>query len=208
MADRNHAHAFAVALTGGIASGKSATAQRLSKLGAPVFDADVIAHDLVQPGRPALAEIARVFGAHMLDASGSLDRAKLRAFVFADATARRRLESILHPLIHDILVARVKDCTSAYCVVAIPLFVECRADYAWIDRVLVTDAPRNVQLTRLTERGGIDHALAARILEAQASRTQRLALADDVIDNTGPIAALDAIVGRLHGIYMELALAS
>jgi dephospho-CoA kinase len=198
-------HSFVVALTGGIASGKSATTQRLSKLGVPIFDADIVAHDLVQPGRPALAEIADTFGTHMLDERGALDRVKLRALVFADTTARHRLESILHPRIRDILAEQAKNCASPYCIVAIPLFVECRADYAWVDRVLVTDAPRNVQLTRLTERGGIDQALAARILEAQASRSQRLALANDVIDNTGPIAALDVVVNRLHVLYLAFA---
>lgn len=197
--------AVAVALTGGIASGKSATAQRFAQHGAPVFDADVAAHDLVAAGQPVLKEIAAAFGSAMLTASGELDRARVRQLVFADASARRRLEAILHPRIRARLLQQAQQCREPYCVLAIPLFAECRADYAWVDRVLCTDAPRAVQLTRLQHRPGIDRTIAQGMLDAQVSRTQRLALADDVIDNTGTLAALDAAVARLHSRYLELA---
>ena len=196
---------FAVALTGGIASGKSATAQRFAALGTPVFDADRVAHELVEPAKPALAEIARVFGSDILD-GGMLDRVRLRARVFDDADARHKLESILHPRIREVLLTQAQTSTAPYCVIAIPLYVECRADYRWTDRVLVTDVPARVQIERLLARG-IDEALAMRILAAQASRTQRLEVADDLIDNTGPIAALDKIVQRLHEEYLRLAAA-
>ncbi|MGH8040555.1 MAG: dephospho-CoA kinase [Rudaea sp.] len=198
---------LAIALTGGIASGKSATSQRFVQHGTPVFDADVVAHELVAPRHPALAEISTAFGAQMLTVSGELDRARLRDCVFADAAARARLESILHPRIRTILCERVRTCTAPYCVLAIPLFAECHSDYAWVDRVLVTDAPRAVQLRRLTQRSGIDATTAQRMLDVQASRAQRLALADDVIDNTGPLAALDAAVARLHARYSSAAAA-
>ena len=196
---------YAVALTGGIASGKSATTQRFARLGVPIFDADQVARDLVAPGQPALTEIAAAFGGQMLTAAGELDRPRLRERVFADADARRRLEGILHPRIHTILLAQTQACTAAYCMLAIPLLVECRDDYAWVDRSLTTDVPRAMQIARLTRRDGIDQALAERMLAAQALREQRLALADDVIDNSGPLAALDVVVARLHRRYLVLA---
>jgi len=198
---------LAIALTGGIASGKSATAQRFAQHGAPVFDADVAAHDLVAAGQPALAEIAGAFGEAILSGNGELDRARLREIVFADASARKRLEAILHPRIRERLIAQAQACRDPYCVLAIPLFAECRADYAWVDRVLCTAAPRAAQLERLLHRHGIDAATAQGMLDAQVSREERLALADDVIDNTGPLTALDAAVARLHQRYLALAAA-
>jgi dephospho-CoA kinase len=199
--------ALAIALTGGIATGKSATAQRFAQHGVPVFDADVAAHDLAAAGQPALAEIVASFGRETLTASGELDRARLRQVVFADVVARRRLEAILHPRIHAILIEQTKTCRSPYCMLAIPLFAECRADYAWVDRVLCTDAPRTLQLERLLHRQGIDAATAQGMLDAQFSREARLALADDVIDNTGPLMALDTAINRLHQRYSRLAAA-
>ena len=196
---------LAIALTGGIATGKSAVTQRFTRHGVPVFDADVVARDLVVRGQPALAEIADTFGRAMLSSGGELDRARLRETVFADASARKKLEAILHPRIRAELIARVQSCRDLYCVLAIPLFAECRADYTWVDRVLCTDAPRALQLERLTQRSGIDAATAQGMLDAQVARVDRLALTDDVIDNTGPLTALDAAVARLHRIYLALA---
>ncbi len=191
-----------IALTGGIASGKTAMTDRFARLGVPIFDADVAARELVAPGQPALAEIVAAFGAQLLTAAGELDRAALRRQVFADVSARRRLEAILHPRIRASLLARAQSCTAAYCILAIPLLVECRDDYAWVDRVLVTDAPRALQLQRLMHRPGIDQSTAERMLDAQVPSDQRLALADDIIDNTGPLSALDAVVMRLHQHYL------
>ena len=196
---------YAIALTGGIASGKSAVAQRFAQHAVPVFDADVAARNLVAPGQPALAEIAAAFGADMLTPTGQLDRGRLRGSVFADVSARRRLEAMLHPRIRSVLTAQARACRDPYCVLAIPLFAECRADYAWVDRVLCTDAPRAVQLARVLHRTDIDQATAQGMLDSQVSREQRLALADDAIDNTGPLTALDAAVARLHRRYLELA---
>jgi dephospho-CoA kinase len=198
---------LAIALTGGIASGKSATAQRFMQHGVPVFDADVAARDLVAAGQPALAEIAAAFGRDTVTAAGELDRARLRQIVFADAAARKQLEAILHPRIRARLIEQVRACREPYCVLAIPLFAECRAHYAWVDRVLCTDVPRPVQLDRLLHRPGIDAATAQGMLDAQVSREERLALADDAIDNTGPLSALDAAVARLHRRYLALAAA-
>ena len=203
--DRHLRMTFPIALTGGIASGKSATAQRFVQHGAPVFDADVAARNLVARGQPALAEIAGVYGKAMLSDDGELDRARLREIVFADASARRKLEAILHPRIRTHLIEQVQACREPYCVLAIPLFAECRADYAWVGHVLCTDTPRAAQLERLLRRPGVDPATARGMLDAQVSREERLALADDVIDNTGPLTALDAAVARLHKRYLDLA---
>ena len=199
--------AVAVALTGGIATGKSAVTQRFVQLGVPVFDADIVAREVVAIGEPALHEIAAAFGNDTLLPNGELDRERVRQIVFADARVRHRLEAIIHPRVRASLLDRVRACAAAYCVRAIPLLVECHDDYRWVDRVVTTDAPRETQLRRLAQRPGIDADLAQRMLDAQATREQRLALAHDVIDNTGPIAALDAIVVRLHRRYVALAAA-
>jgi dephospho-CoA kinase len=196
---------YAVALTGGIASGKSATTQRFAQLGVPVFDADLIARELVAAGQPALTQIAAAFGASFVNAAGELERQQLRARVFADPGERRQLEAILHPPIRDALLTKVRNCTNPYCVLAIPLLIECRDDYLWVDRILTTDVPREEQMIRLMRRDGIDGPLAEHVLQSQAPRESRLALADDVIDNTGPLTALDAAVGRLHRLYLALA---
>jgi len=155
-----------VALSGGIASGKSAAAERFAQLGVPVFDADIVAREVVAPAQPALAEIIATFGAEFVNAGGELDRARMRALVFADSGARARLEAILHPRIRRALLDSVRCCANSYCVLAIPLLAETHADYRWVDRVLITDVPAAVQLARLTRRPGIDSALAARILSA------------------------------------------
>lgn len=171
----------------------------------PLFDADTVAHSLVQANQFALDEIVFAFGSSVVGAAGDLDRNRMREIVFEDTTARRKLESILHPKIHAVILDQVRECTSPYCVLAIPLFTECRDDYAWVDRVLVTDVPRAVQIDRLTQRPGIDADMARRILDAQATREQRLALADDVIDNTAPIDRLASVVNRLQRLYSQLA---
>lgn len=196
---------YSIALTGGIASGKSATAQRFTHHGVPVFDADLIARELVTPGQPALAEIVAAFSDDILSTSGVLQRQRLRERVFADAQDRLRLEAILHPRIREALLTLARDCTSPYCVLAIPLLIECHDDYLWVDRILTTDVPPEMQIARLTRREGIDPVLAERMIKTQAPRECRLALADDVIDNTGPLESLDATVIRLHGRYLALA---
>lgn len=197
---------YSVALTGGIASGKSTVAKRLAELGAWFADADTVARELVKPGTPALAEIIRVFGADALHPDGTLDRRALRAAIFADDAARQRLNAILHPRIraalHEHVVATPQ---GRYALLAIPLLVENRSQYAWVNRVLVVDAPRDLQLARLVARDGVTPALAQAMLDAQASREQRLAIADDVIRNSGSLDLLDGMVGALHERYSRLA---
>lgn len=194
-----------VAVTGGIASGKSALTARLQALGAPVADADVIAHAVVEPGSDGLAEVVARFGAGVLDAGGRLDRAAMRRRVFADPGARRQLEAIIHPRVRRALAAAVAAWSAPYGVLAIPLLAENAHAYAWVDRVLVVDVPEPVQVERLVARDGIDPALARQILAAQATRDQRLAIADDVHDATGPLAALDDRAAGLHRHYLGLA---
>lgn len=195
---------FCIALTGGIASGKSAVSERFAAHGIEVIDADVVARELVAPGAPALREIVALFGADMLDRSGGLDRRAMRERVFADADARRRLEGILHPRVRRALRERAGAAQSAYVMLAIPLLVESGGGYAWVDRVLVVDVPRDVQRARLMQRDGVDGRLADSMLDAQASREQRLAIADDVITNDGSLAELDDAVDVLHRRYLGM----
>lgn len=198
---------YRVGLTGGVASGKSAVADLFAGLGVVVADADVAARAVVEPGQPALADVVAAFGADVLDASGQLDRARLRAHVFNDADARRRLEGLLHPPIRAALRDAAEAASGPYVVVAIPLLAEGggRDAYPWLDRILVVDAPVELQRARLIARDGIDAALADRMLAAQADRRQRLAIADDVVVNDGAIAALAPQVEALDRQYRQLA---
>ena len=197
-------HPYTVALTGGIASGKSEAARRFAALGATVIDADVVARELVQPGMPALAEIAAAFGPQMLDESGSLERAEMRTLIFGDNDARRRLEAILHPRVRAEMLVRTDAAKGPYVLLVIPLFVE-TAGYNWVDRVVVVDLPREVQLARAIARDRMAPSLAEAMIDAQASREQRLAAADDVIDNSGTPDALAVQVAALHAKYIGLA---
>jgi dephospho-CoA kinase len=197
---------FTVALTGGIASGKSEVARRFAALGVAIVDADIVARDLVQRGAPALDEIASAFGPQMLDATGSLERAEMRALIFGDEQARRRLEAILHPRVRAEMLARTHAAHGPYVMLVIPLLVETQG-YEWVDRVLVVDLPRAQQLARAIARDGMSPSLAEAMIDAQATRDQRLARANDVIDNSGPPDALDAQVAALHRLYLDLATA-
>lgn len=194
-----------VALTGGIAAGKSAVSKRFEALGVNVYDADVAAREVVAPGSEGLRVITAHFGPDVLDAQGHLDRAAMRRRVFGNDEERLALEAIVHPRVRQWMRARAEADNGPYCLLAIPLLAENLAHYRWVDRVLVVDAPVTLQLDRLMRRDGIDEALARRMIERQASRTERLALADDIIENTGDEAALDEAVRQLHARYLALA---
>lgn len=198
-----------VAITGGIASGKSEVARRFELLGVPVADADQVARELVEPGSAALGEIVRCFGASVLRDDGCLDRVALRQRVFADNSARRALEAILHPRIRAELHRLCSEADAPYAMAAIPLLAEGggRAAYPWLDRILVIDLPRELQRERLLRRDGIAPDLADRMLLAQVDRAQRLTIADNVIDNSGALSALDAQIAGLHREYARLAAA-
>lgn len=195
---------FTVALTGGIASGKSAVEQRFAARGIEIIDADQVAREVVAIGTPGLAEVADAFGPGVLAADGSLDRKKMRERVFADPASRQGLEAIIHPRVRQAMMQRAGKVRSAYGLAVIPLFVE-SGEYGWVDRVLVVDVPRAVQLARLMARDGISRELAESMLDAQATREQRLAVADDVIDNQGDQQALEEAVDLLHRKYLALA---
>lgn len=194
-----------VALTGGVAAGKSAVAERFRAHGVNVHDADQAAREVVAPGSRALADIVQHFGSDMLDAHGALDRKRMRQRVFDDAAVRAQLEAIVHPAVHAWLRERVQHENGPYCLLDIPLLVETWPQFDWVDRVLVVDAPEHLRMQRLMRRDGIDTALAQRMLTAQADRERRLQLADDVIDNGGDETQLDAAVDALHRRYLMLA---
>ena len=189
-----------IGLTGGLASGKSTVAERFAGLGAPVIDTDVIARELVEPGRPALETIRAAFGPAVLTAAGRLDRAWLKQQVFADPAQRLRLEAILHPLIHRDVIDRLSMLREPYCLIVIPLLVESTQTYP-LDRVLLVDVPEALQRQRAAARDGLSPELISAILASQASRAQRLAVADDVIVNDADLVHLDAEVARLHAFY-------
>jgi len=196
------ARILVIGLTGGIASGKSTAQAEFARLGATVFDADLVARELVEPGRPALAAIVQRFGTDMLTADGNLDRRRMRERVFADRAERQALEAILHPAIRSELHCRARDVRHGYVVLAIPLLVE-SGGYPWIDRVLVVDVPVATQLARLVQRDGVDSEQAAAALAAQATREQRLAAAQDVLINDGPVSHVLQSVARLHARYLH-----
>lgn len=197
---------YRIALTGGIASGKTTVANLFAAHGVPVIDTDVIAREVVEPGQPALAAIVDAFGSGVLDASGRLDRPRLREAIFSDPVARRRLEAILHPAIREAMELQSAESAASgpYQILVIPLLTEGgRTDH--VDRVLVVDVPESHQLERLVARDKVPSDQAAAALRAQATRTARLAIAHDVIENTGSIAALASQVSALHDRYLELA---
>jgi dephospho-CoA kinase len=196
-----------IGLTGGIASGKSAVAQRFVELGIPVIDADESSRFVVAPGQPGLAELTKRFGAGVLTADGELDRRTLRNLVFADPQLRRDLEAILHPLIRADMGRRASVAVGPYLVMAIPLLVE-GGKPDRVDRILVVDVDQDVQLERVMARDSTTLEQARAILAAQASRAARLEAADDVIVNSGTVSELRQAVDGLHERYLRLAAAT
>jgi dephospho-CoA kinase len=190
---------YRIGLTGGIASGKSAVASAFEALGIVVADADIAAREAVSPGSEGLAAVFAAFGSEVLAADGSLDRAAMRRRIFGDDDARRRLEAIVHPRVRETLARTCDAAASPYAVVG------GRDAYPWLHRILVVDVPVEVQRSRLLARDGIDEALADRMIAAQATRAQRLALADDVIVNTGTLDDLHRHVTALDARYRALA---
>lgn len=192
-----------IALTGGVGSGKSTVARLFGALGAQLIDTDQVARDLVAPPSPLLEQIAARFGPQVLTPEGVLDRARLRQIVFNDAAARRDLEALMHPAIRAEVARRSRQLGGPYQLIAVPLLVETgtQKDY---DRVLLVDVDADTQRLRLMARDGVDAEAADRMLAAQATREQRLAVADDVIINQGGISALAEQVERLHRRYLAL----
>ncbi len=195
-----------VALTGGIASGKTTVSDLFQELGTPVIDTDVIARELVRPGQPALARIVQHFGSSVLQADGQLDRRQLRRRIFDQTAERRALEAIMHPAIQDELDAQLDRLHAPYVILVIPLLAESGRQWRQ-DRVLLVDVPEALQIERLVRRDHCSKAEAEAALAAQASRRERLALADDIILNTGEREALARAVRELHDKYLAVAAA-
>ena len=197
---------FRVALTGGIASGKSTVARLFAELGVPVIDTDVIAREVVEPGQPALAAVVAAFGSEVLGSDGRLDRRRLRERIFADAGARQRLNAILHPAIRAEMERQSQAAGGDYQLLVIPLLTEGgRRDH--VDRVLLVDVPEALQVERLMMRDAVSREQAQASLNAQATRAERLAMADDVLRNSGQPHELRDSVAELHSKYRALAAA-
>ncbi len=192
-----------IGLTGGIASGKSTVADFFADLGVPVIDTDVIAREVVAKGAPALDQIRDAFGDTVFDDDGKLDRQAMRNLVFSDAGKRRQLEDILHPLIRDAVVMQVAAVNAPYMIIVVPLLVESPMK-DFMDRVLVVDCSEDVQLSRLQMRDAEDEELARRMIAAQASRDERLGIADDVVVNDADREETRTTVAALHQAYLEM----
>jgi len=196
---------YTVGLTGGIASGKSSVAGLFAKRGVAVIDTDEIAHELTRPGGEAIGAIRAAFGSRLIGADGALDRDAMRELAFGDAAARKKLEGILHPLIRKESARRCARAQSPYAVLVVPLLVEGGVDRSRYARVLVVDCTEAQQVERAMRRSGLSEAEVRAILAAQATREQRLAQADDVIDNSGTPEALEGQVSHLNEKYLTLA---
>lgn len=200
--------ALVVGLTGGIGSGKSAVADAFAALGADVTDTDRLAHAVTAPGEPGHAGIVRAFGPAFVLPDGTLDRAKLRECVFADAAARALLEGLLHPLIRAAAARDVAAWASPYGLLVVPLLFERGGHKGLVQRVLVVDCPEQTQVRRVMARSDLTEAAVRAIMATQLSRAERLARADDVLDNAGPLAAIAPQITLLDRRYRALARAS
>lgn len=199
---------FIVGLTGGIGSGKSAVSGEFARLGAAVVDTDVIAHKLTGPGGAAMPALRDAFGAGIVAADGRLDRAAMRALAFSDAAVRQRLEAILHPMIRELADRHCRAALAAgtpYVILVVPLLVETDGYRQRVDRIAVVDCPDDARIARVMARSGLSRQEVERIFGAQANREDRLALADDVIDNGGDLAALAGQIALLDRKYRALA---
>jgi len=194
-----------VAVTGGIGSGKSTAARLFQQRGANLVDTDAIAHELTQPGQQALDQIAAQLGAEYLAADGSLDRGKLRSHVFSDPEARKILEGILHPPIRREVETRARASSAPYVLLLVPLLVESGGYRDLAQRVLVVDCNEELQVQRAARRGGLTENQVRAIMRTQATRSQRLALADDLIQNDGTLEELARQVEELDARYRALA---
>ncbi|MCX7148138.1 MAG: dephospho-CoA kinase [Rhodocyclales bacterium] len=197
---------YVVGLTGGIGSGKSAVACLFADRGITVIDTDAIAHALTAPGGAAMSAIRAEFGDGVANADGALDRTAMRAMVFAEPAARKHLEAILHPMIRSESERQLlaNPANAPYALLVVPLLVESGNYRKRVDRIAVVDCSETTQINRVMSRNGLARSDIERILEAQATRAERLAAADDVINNDGALAELPAQVERLHEHYLAL----
>lgn len=195
---------FVVGLTGGIGSGKSTVADLFVAQGAALVDTDAIAHELTGPGGAAMAQLVAAFGSAVARPDGAMDRAAMRRLVFADPSAKARLENILHPLIRQLSAERCRAATAPYVILAVPLLVESGTYRERCDRVVVVDCPESLQIERVMARSGLSAAEVKAIMANQASRPQRLAAADDIVLNDGDLPGIYPQVIALHQKYLVL----
>lgn len=192
-----------IGLTGGIGSGKSAVSSHFETLGIAVVDADIVAREVVEPGQPALIQIAEHFGNNIITAKGALDRAALRTLIFKDESERKWLESLLHPLIRKEIILQLEQSQSPYSILSSPLLIE-TDQYTIVDRILVVDVPVEAQLDRTIHRDNNSLEQVVAIIKAQSSRAVKQQKADDIILNTGTIESLHEKVSILHQRYLQL----
>jgi dephospho-CoA kinase len=195
---------YVVGLTGGIGSGKSRVAELFGERGVGLVDTDAIAHELTGPGGAAMPAVLAEFGPAVVDARGALDRAAMRQQVFADPSRRRRLEAILHPQIRQLAAERCRAAGSPYVILAVPLLIESGSYRERCNRILVVDCPEELQIARVMARNGLTAEAVRAIMDAQASRAQRLAVADDVIVNDAGFGHLAAQITDMHTKYLRL----
>lgn len=193
-----------IGLTGGIGSGKSAVANMFSELGVPIIDMDHIARQVVEPGQPALQQIIQTFGSEVVDPEGKLKRQQLSRVIFGSTAKRRQLEAILHPVIREETERQLAELDALYCIVVIPLLLE-SDQRSLVNRILVVDAPEEIQISRTMQRDGISEKQAESILASQVDRQSRLNAADDIINNSGDLEALRLQVNKLDQTYRALA---
>lgn len=196
---------YIVGLTGGVGSGKSTVADLFVEKGAVLIDTDAIAHELTGLGGAAMPLLMAEFGPTVANAQGALDRAAMRQRVFADSTTRARLEGILHPLIRQISAERCQAAVAPYVILAVPLLVESGSYRQRCDRIVVVDCPESLQIERVMARNGLAADEVKAIMAAQATRSQRLAIADDVVTNDADLSSLCLQVNALHRKYLRLA---
>jgi dephospho-CoA kinase len=192
-----------IGLTGGIASGKTTISRLFSERGIHIIDADEVSRSLVEPGKPALHAIAETLGQDLIDIDGTLNRERLRRRVFNAPQERQQLENILHPLIYSAMADAIQTIDGPYCIMAIPLLIETRQK-GFVDRILLIDCPVELQKQRLAQRSDMEPSLIDKIIASQATREQRRASADDIIDNIGDFNVLKTEVERLDRLYKGL----
>lgn len=195
---------YVVGLTGGIGSGKSAVSRRLEAKGITAVDADVVAREVVEPGEAALTKIAAHFGENVIDNQGKLNRAALRELVFADEKKRTWLEQLLHPLIRDRILQQLESAQSPYTLLVSPLLLE-TDQHLLVNHIVVVDVEEQQQIERTMSRDNNSEEQVKAILAAQMARQQRLDKADDVVDNTQDMSALDAQIEQLHARLLKQA---
>jgi dephospho-CoA kinase len=195
---------FKVGLTGGIGCGKTTVSKLFTELNVPVIDADDIAHQLVEPGQPALLEIEKIFSNEILNPDGSLSRQHLRELVFSNPKQKQKLEAILHPLVFATMQDKIAQLDHPYCIISIPLLFETHKN-RFVDRILVIDCPIETQIERVKLRNNLSDARIRSIIDSQVSREYRLKHADDVIDNSDTAdSGLAEHVKKLHNLYLSI----